>query len=183
MHHIARPQSHVAVIDRALHIVLAEDDHHLRGLLAKALHADGHMVEELADGGQLLEHLATLIMDRREHEVDLIISEQELPRIPGLLVLDGLRAHGRPVPFVLMTGNSSVQGRAAALGAAILDRPLNLDAIREAIRRAVSVVVPLRAAVPTPANDVHVRVGSVPASASSLRTSAPEADGTRKDQP
>jgi len=162
MHHIAKPQSPLAVTGRplrALRIILVEDNHRLRRLLATALRGDGHLVEEFSDGGELLEHLATLIVEDREHEVDLIVSEQDLPGIPGLLVLAGLRARGRPVPFVLMTGNGSVQGRAAELGAVILDRPLNLGAIREALRCATSAVASATAEVPTPANDVHTRVG------------------------
>jgi DNA-binding NtrC family response regulator len=159
MHHIAKSQSYVAVVDRPLRVILTDHNPYLRGLLATALRMDGHLVEELTDGGQLLEHFATLIVEDREHEVDLIISEQDLPGIPGLLVLAGLRARGRLVPFVLMTGDGPVQKCAAELGAAVLDRPLSVDAIREALRQAASAVAAPRTEVPTPANDVHTRVG------------------------
>jgi len=159
MNHKARTQSLSFVSDRALHIALVEDNRQLRGLLTTALHGEGHMVEELADGAELLEYLATLIVEGREDEVDLIISEQDLPGIPGLSLLAGLRARGHEVPFVLMTGNGVVQAHAAELRGAILDRPFNLGAIRASLHRAVAEVLAHDFEVPAPANDVRVREG------------------------
>ena len=50
-------------------------------------------------------------------------------------MLAGLRARDRATPFVLITEDTLVQERARRLGAAILDHPFNVRAIREAIRR------------------------------------------------
>jgi CheY-like chemotaxis protein len=155
--HIVRIHSVApAASRRGLHILLAEDNRQLRSLLATALYGEGHSVDELADGGELVEQLATAIIDDREDEIDLIISEQELPGIPGLSVLAGIRARGQSTPFVLMTGNEDVQARAQQLGAVILDRPLNLGAIREAIQRATAGAAAGRFQVIRPANDVAV---------------------------
>jgi two-component system chemotaxis response regulator CheY len=123
----------------ALHIVLAEDNRQLRNLLATALYSDGHNVDEVTDARELIGHVTTSILAGREDEIDLIISEQELPVVPGVMVLAGLRARGHAIPFVLMTGDEAVQVRAKELGAVTLDRPFNLGAIREAIRRAIVV--------------------------------------------
>ena len=133
-----RIPSVVPAPNRALHILLAEDNRQLRNLLVTALYGDGHSVDELADGDELIEQIATLIVEDREDDIDLIISEQESPGMPGLSVLAGLRARGQSIPFVLMTGNDTVQALAKELGAAILDRPFNLGAIREAIQQAVA---------------------------------------------
>jgi len=43
-----------------------------------------------------------------------------------------------------MTGNDTVQALAKELGAAILDRPFNLGAIREAIQQATAVAAARR---------------------------------------
>lgn len=128
----------------ALHILLAEDNRQLRNLLATALYSEGHSVDEVADGGALLEAIATLILEDRADDIDVIISEQELPGMPGLSVLAGLRARGHSIPFVLMTGNEVVQARAKELGAVILDRPFNLGAIQEAIQEASAMVAARR---------------------------------------
>jgi CheY-like chemotaxis protein len=117
------------------------------------------MVEEVSDGDELLEYLATLMVEGREDEVDLIISEQELPGIPGLSVLAGLRARRQEIPFVLMTGDGLVQARAVELGGVILDRPFNLGAIRGCIHRAVAEVGAHDREIWAPANDVRLREG------------------------
>jgi FixJ family two-component response regulator len=64
------------------------------------------------------------------------VSAQAIPGIPGISVLAGLRARGRRTPFVLMTGNPIVQAQARRLGATVLDRPFDGEAIRQAVRQA-----------------------------------------------
>jgi CheY-like chemotaxis protein len=131
-----------------LRILLAEDSPELRRLLAHVLYREGHEVVEARDGAELLEAIAaTLIEGGREH-FDLIISEQDLPGVPGAAVLAGLRARRRATPFILITGKPKVQADARRLGALILDQPFNLQAIRDAIRQ--SAQAPRAPATPVP---------------------------------
>ena len=117
----------------ALRILLAEHNHHLRRLIALVLRRDGHFVVEASDGARLLDVVASLLLDRRRLHYDLIVSEQRLPGIQGLSVLSALRTAGDPTPFVLMTLDAAVKAQASDLGAVILERPYDVEAIRTAV--------------------------------------------------
>lgn len=118
-----------------LRVLLAEHNHHLRRLIALVLRRDGHFVVEASDGARLLDVVASLLLDRRRLHYDLIVSEQRLPGIQGLSVLSALRTAGDPTPFVLMTLDPEVKAQASDLGAVILERPYDVEAIRTAIVR------------------------------------------------
>ena len=118
---------------RPLRILLAEHDHHVRRLIALVLRGDGHFVVEAFDGGKLLDVVASLLLDHRRH-YDLIVSEQRLPGIQGLSALSALRTAGDATPFVLITSDPDVTAQATRLGAVVLDRAGNVEAIRRSIR-------------------------------------------------
>src|SRR5450432_786839 len=120
----------------ALKILLAEHDRHLRLLASIALRFDGHDVEEVSDGSEMLELMAGTIMDRDKRPFDLLITANELPGIPGFTVLAGLRARHWETPFILMTDDAEIQMRAGRLGAVVLGRPSNIKAIRSAVGEA-----------------------------------------------
>jgi CheY-like chemotaxis protein len=124
-------------------ILLAEAATDLRRLLGAALRRDGHDVVEARDGAELLEALASTLIEPGASPFDLVVCEQTLPGMPGLSVLAGLRARDRATPFVLVTDDPAIGRRGRRLGAAVLDR-LDVAAIR-AIARRVSGM--------TPAND------------------------------
>jgi two-component system response regulator MprA len=116
-------------------ILIADRDPELRRLVGFVLRGDGHEIVEAADGSELLEAIASLVIDGAR-PFDVIVSAQAIPGIPGISVLAGLRARGRRTPFVLMTGNPIVQAQARRLGATVLDRPFDGEAIRQAVRQA-----------------------------------------------
>jgi CheY-like chemotaxis protein len=120
---------------RSMRILLADPDRELRRLVALVLRRDGHYVIEAADGSELLEAIATIVIDGAR-PFDLIVSAHAIPGISGMSVLSGLRSRGRRTPFVLMTGNPVVQAQATRLGAIVLDRPFDAAAIRRAVERA-----------------------------------------------
>ena len=118
-----------------LRILLADGDRDLRRLIALALRSDGHEIVEAADGRELLEAIAPLVIDG-DRLFDVIVAAQAIPGLPGVSVLSGLRSRGRRTPFVLMSGNPVVQGQARRLGAIVLDRPFDANAIRRAVQQA-----------------------------------------------
>jgi CheY-like chemotaxis protein len=122
-------------------ILVANGDRELRRLLAIVLRSDGHEVVEAADGSELLEAIASLVIDGGR-PFDLIMSAQAMPGLPGVSVLTGLRARGRRTPFVLLTGHPLVQAQARRLGAVVLDRPFDAAAIRRAVQQAEELVSP-----------------------------------------
>ena len=122
-----------------LRILLAHGDRELRGLIALVLRSDGHQVVEAADGSELLEAIASLVIDG-DRPFDVIVSAQAMPGLPGVSVLTGLRSRGRRTPFVLMTGHPLVQAQARRLGAVVLDRPFDAATIRRVIQQADALV-------------------------------------------
>jgi len=128
--------------ETSLRILLAEDDAEMRRLLALVLRRDGHQVVEARDGGELLEALAWTLIDPGREDFDLVICEQSLPGVPGLTVLEALRARDRTTSFILITRNAGVALRARGLDAFVLDRPFDVQAIRSAIRESAEVMRP-----------------------------------------
>jgi len=124
----------VAEEEKSLRILLAEDNPELRRLLSFVLRREGHQVVAVHDGSALLETLAFSIVEGGRQRFDLVICEQLLPGMPGLAVLAGLRARDRALPFILITGNPSIQAQARQLDAWVLSRPLTMDAIRRVVR-------------------------------------------------
>jgi CheY-like chemotaxis protein len=124
--------------ETSLRILVAEDDADLRRLLAGALRRDGHDVLEARDAAELLEALASTLIEPVASPFDIVICEQTLPGIPGLIVLAGLRSRQRATPFILVTDQAPVRERAQRLGAAVVEH-LDVQAIRAAVRRAAEI--------------------------------------------
>ncbi|HEX3905862.1 MAG TPA: response regulator [Polyangia bacterium] len=124
--------------ETSLWILVAEDDPDLRRLLAATLRRDGHQIVEARDSAELLEALASTLIEPDASPFDLVICEQTLPGIPGLTLLAGLRGRDRATPFILITDEAAVRARAERLGAAVLD-DLDVPAIRAAVRRAAGI--------------------------------------------
>jgi CheY-like chemotaxis protein len=124
--------------ENSLRILVAEDDADLRRLLAVALRRDGHAVIEARDAAELLEALASTLIEPVASPFDVVICEQTLPGIPGLSLLAGLRSRQRATPFILVTDQAPVRERARRLGAAVVDH-LDVQAIRAAVRRAAEI--------------------------------------------
>jgi two-component system cell cycle sensor histidine kinase/response regulator CckA len=80
-------------------VLLAEDQHHVRRVLAAGLAAQGYDVIEAADG--------TALMDRYRAAADnlrLLILDIDLPQRSGLACLADIRAAGDHTPAILITG-------------------------------------------------------------------------------
>jgi len=93
-------------------ILLAEDSPPTRARLAAALHARGYVVMPVRNGSEALAHF-------EREQVDLVLSDQRMPRLDGLGLLEAIRHRGN-VPFVLYSADAApdVAFRAARLGAA-----------------------------------------------------------------
>ncbi len=141
-HHSVVRELRLMEDETSLRILLAEDDGEMRRLLALVLRRDGHQVVEARDGGELLEALAWTLIEPGREDFDLVICEQSLPGVPGLTVLEGLRARDRTTPFILITRNPGLAARARRLNAFVLDRPFDVRAIRSAIRESADTMRP-----------------------------------------
>jgi CheY-like chemotaxis protein len=120
-------------------VLVAEDDPDMRRLIATSLRMAGHKVVEATDGMDVLDRMETMIRDLCPDAFDVIVSDVNMPGLSGLDVLAALRCTHWTTPVVLITafGDEETRAEARELGAsAILDKPLDPEALRSAVRDA-----------------------------------------------
>lgn len=93
-----------------MRLLLVEDDAALRLSLARRLEAEGHRVDQAADGEDGL-------FQATEYPVDLAIVDLGLPRLNGIDLVKRLRAEGRKTPVLILTARGSWQDKVAGLEA------------------------------------------------------------------
>ncbi len=119
-------------LDLSPRVLLAEDDHELRELLALVLEGAGYQVVQCDNGLQLLGHL------ERTDDVAAVISDLRMPGLGGLEVLARHRHRSRQCPFICMTafGDELTHNRARQLGAAeVINKPFDLDEMIALVER------------------------------------------------
>jgi CheY-like chemotaxis protein len=115
-------------------VFLAEDDPAFRSLLAWALREDGHIVQEFADGYELL--LACHAAAGHTELPDLLICDLSMPILSGLDAVACARERLEDVPIVLVTAHAeeAVLERATELNlVAVFRKPFDVDALRRAV--------------------------------------------------
>lgn len=120
---------------KRLHVLVAEDDPDIRHLMALGLRCDGYKVVEVNDGAQLLERVASSMLERAIDPPDLIVSDVRMPGFSGLTILSGLRSAGWKTPVILVTAWASDELRlhATELHAAVIEKPFDVDDLRTAV--------------------------------------------------
>ncbi len=137
LHHMFWPADHPRVL-------LAEDDTHMRRLVATRLRRDGCLVLEALDGRQLIAAVSAELARLQDggRPIDIIIASARLPGATGLEVLGAVRDFKWPVPFILLAASSSaneVRREGRRLGAsATFEKPFELDDLVTAIAVLVS---------------------------------------------
>ena len=112
-------------------MVIADDDDDVRDTLARMFERDGFEVLVARDGDALVR----LLDDARRGgaDPDVLLLDHRMPCYTGLEVLDGLRVWGFHKPSVLITAFGELAGEARALGAAVLEKPFDPDALRRMV--------------------------------------------------
>ena len=118
-------------------VCLIEDDADLRMALARTLRAEGYRVVEAADGADVIGRLSTDVPGFGPMAtIDVIVTDQRMPRVTGLDVLEHVRTTDWATPVILMTAfyDEDLAREARRLGAlAVLPKPLDLDDLLDAI--------------------------------------------------
>jgi CheY-like chemotaxis protein len=121
-------------------VLLAEDDRELRSLLSLLLSDDGYQVTAVSSGRELFDRVAEEL-GAGTRSFDAIVSDVRMPGMSAFDVLTQLRGITARVPVVLITAfaDQATQRRAERLGvAAVLDKPFDLDDLRETLRELFS---------------------------------------------
>jgi CheY-like chemotaxis protein len=117
----------------ALRILVAEDEAPLREILCEGLREEGFQVVAAADGVHALE------LFRTAGPFDVILLDEEMPRLTGRRLLARLRAQGEDVAAVLLSGNLELTPEEEVrlrVGPA-LRKPVSFSDLSRAIRAAI----------------------------------------------
>ena len=109
--------------------VLAVDDDRLVLFNTTAMLEDlGHSVMEAGSGDEALELL-------RQHRFDLVITDQSMPRMTGIQLIEAIRVQWPGLPVILATGYAEVPG-GTPFAAPKLSKPFNEKDLARAVAAA-----------------------------------------------
>jgi two-component system response regulator HydG len=122
--------------ERAIRVLVIDDDEAHAEALADALEIDGHQCRTALTGGEGIELLA-------EHSFDAVLTDLVMHDVSGLEVVKECRRLQPDAVVLVITGHGSVQTAVEAmqLGAAdYLTKPVNIQELRTRLPRAVEAV-------------------------------------------
>lgn len=110
------------------HILIAEDEKHIRLALGIVLRQAGFAVDVAANGHEAFETIMRQAADG--NPINLIITDIFMPKVDGLELMDMLNEKGFAIPVIVITGygNSELLLKLRARGfAGYLDKPFIPD--------------------------------------------------------
>lgn len=119
-------------------ILLADDDGGVRMVTAMILKMMGCTVEEVENGKQLLERLATA----KPGEFDLIMTDIRMPEMDGIEALTQIRANEqfKQLPVIVYSGtlDDELKKTITSLGGLSLEKPFEIEKLKETVKKALS---------------------------------------------
>jgi signal transduction histidine kinase/FixJ family two-component response regulator len=124
-------------------VLLADDNATNREVISQQLALLGYACEAVEDGER-----AWARIDARRARYALLLTDVQMPALDGLALADRIRAQERatdakPLPIVAITASTSAEEGARCLAAgmdAFLGKPVQLDALRNALARALPAI-------------------------------------------
>ena len=120
---------------RGQKILVADDEEDIRHLISSILAGDGFAVNAASDGEQAWEALL------HEH-YDLLVTDNEMPRLTGIKLIERIRDAGMSLPIAMVTGSMSVEGMrnyAQLQIAAVIPKPFDICEFLTIVRIALRV--------------------------------------------
>lgn len=120
-------------MSRTTRILTVDDSPSMRALLMHALTAEGFEVEQAEDGEAAFEWLTT-------NEVDVVITDINMPRLDGFGLIERLRGSARHAnrPILVLTTESSDEKKERARDAGAtgwIVKPFDAEKLATAVRR------------------------------------------------
>lgn len=117
--------------ERALRVLLVEDDEDIRRLFSAGLMAQGLEVQTSVNGEDAL-----ALLQQAEHPSDVIVADLHMPVMDGWEFLKALHRDARlsRIPVIVLTAGDDLS-REAPRPATILIKPTSIDDLVTAIRR------------------------------------------------
>jgi CheY-like chemotaxis protein len=117
------------------HIVAADDDPAIRGIVERVLTRDGHTVELCSNGREL-------VAEVQSSHPDAVVTDNEMPILTGLEARAELRASPATadIPVVMATGSVTAEQAAQVLsqGDRLVRKPFKPSQLRDAVRDALT---------------------------------------------
>lgn len=85
-------------------ILIVEDRFDLANLVRSFLEFEDHEVEAMHSGGNAIERITS-------GDYHLVILDWDLPEVPGIDVLKGIRANGISTPVLMLTGKNTIENK------------------------------------------------------------------------
>ncbi|HEX5079297.1 MAG TPA: PAS domain S-box protein [Geminicoccaceae bacterium] len=132
----SRPAAPAGRAGRSGRVLVVDDEADIRHMLAEILAADGHVVEQAANGRQALERL-------RDGPFDLVISDLLMPQLDGPGLYEELCRRDPQMArhLLFITGDtlsSSAQVFLERVGRPAIEKPFVPDEVRRAVRAALA---------------------------------------------
>jgi CheY-like chemotaxis protein len=116
------------------HILVVDDEPHIRFLICKVLEVAGHTIDQAGDG---LEALHMLHSQPRTYS--LVLTDVQMPKMDGYRLLDLLKRQPFSVPVVILTAHRNLCASAVERGASEgLAKPINRKQLVYTVNRLTS---------------------------------------------
>jgi two-component system response regulator AtoC len=115
-------------------VLIVDDEPRMQRILELMLLQMGHVPLLAGDGREALDLL-------QAEEVDLVVSDLQMPVMDGLELLARVREQGSDIPFIVITAYGTVESAVAAMKHGACDyiiRPFEMEAVELAITRALA---------------------------------------------
>lgn len=111
-------------------VLIVDDSSTMRKIISRSLRQAGLAVDDIFEAGDGIEGLSVL----SEKNVNLILSDINMPNMDGLEFIKQVRANGNTVPIVMITteGGEDIINEALSSGAsASIKKPFTPDQLNE----------------------------------------------------
>lgn len=116
------------------HILVVEDEPHIRFLICKVLEFAGHTTDQAEDGLEALHMLHS-----QPKNYSLVLTDIQMPKMDGYRLLDLLKRQPFSIPVVILTAHRNLCTNAVERGAnAGLAKPINRKQLVDTVNRLTS---------------------------------------------
>jgi|GEM_PF-1961705 len=118
-------------IGRVLKVLIVDDEKASRDLVTMFLEADQHEITAASSGAEALQLL-------RCGSYDLVVTDQEMPKMTGAALVEAVRKSGNSKPIIMLTGFGELMKSSGSTVDGVdlvLNKPVTSEALRSALIR------------------------------------------------
>ena len=116
-------------VGRVLKVLIVDDEKTSRDLVTMLLEADQHEITAASSGTEALQLL-------RSGSYDLLVTDQEMPRMTGAALVEAVRKSGNSKPIIMLTGFGDLMKSSSSTVNGVdlvLNKPVTSEALRSAL--------------------------------------------------